>query len=76
MLPGLGRVAPNGGPRRQGGAVQISSEQGRTANGADFNTNNPTSLKEVHVDHSEGSVCVMSIEGGVERRNSDISASR
>jgi len=49
--------------------------QGRTANGADCNTNNPTSLKEAHVDHSEGGVCVTSIQGGVERRNSNISAS-
>jgi hypothetical protein len=43
--------------------------QGRTANGADCNTNNPTSLKEARVDHSEGGVCVTSIQGGVQRRN-------
>ena len=40
--------------------------QGRTANGADCNTNNPTSLKEAHVDHSEGGMCVTSVQGGVQ----------
>ena len=59
-----GRVAPNGGTRSQGGAVQIGSER------ADCDTNNAASLKEAHVDHSEGGVCVTSIQGGVERRNS------
>ena len=43
--------------------------QGRTANGADCNTNNSSSLKEARVDHSEGGVCVASIQGGVQRRN-------
>ena len=43
--------------------------QGRTANGADCDTNNSTSLKEARVDHSEGGVCVTSIQGGVQRRN-------
>ena len=70
MLPG--RVAPNSGPRRQGGAVQIGSERagaGPDCERADCDTNNATSLKEARVDHSEGGVCVTSIQGGVQRRN-------
>ena len=64
-----GRVAPNGGTRSQGGAVQIGCER------ADCDTNNAASIKEARVDHSEGGVCVTSIQGGVQRRNSNISAS-
>ena len=67
-----GRVAPNGGPRRQGGAVQIGSERagaGPDCERADCDTNNAASLKEARVDHSEGGVCVTSIQGGVQRRN-------
>ena len=64
-----GRVAPNGGTRSQGGAVQIDCER------ADCDTNNAASIKEAHVDHNEGGVCVTSIQGGVERRNNNISAS-
>ena len=61
-----GRVAPNGGTRTQGGAVQIAwNANGLTA----CDTNNSTSLKEARVDHSEGGVCVTSIQGGVERHN-------
>ena len=62
----------------QGGAVQIDSERadaGPDCERADCDTNNATSLKEARVDHSEGGVCVTSIQGGVERRNSNISAS-
>ena len=73
-----GRVAPNGGTRTQGGAVQIDSERagaGPDCERADCDTNNATSLKEARIDHSEGGVCVTSIQGGVERRNSNISAS-
>ena len=47
-----GRVAPDGGTRRQGGAVQIGSEQagaGPDCERADCDTNNPTSLKEARV---------------------------
>ena len=61
-----GRVAPNGGTRSQGGAVQIGS--GRT----DCDTNNAASIKEARVDHIEGGACVtsiQSIQGGVQRRN-------
>ena len=67
-----GRVAPNGGTRSQGGAVQIGCER------ADCDTNNAASIKEARVDHIEGGACVtsiQSIQGGVERRNSKISAS-
>ena len=61
-----GRVAPNGGTRTQGGAVQIA----RTAcERADCDMNNAASLKEARVDHSEGGVCVTSIQGGVQRCN-------
>ena len=73
-----GRVAPNGGTRSQGGAVQIGSERagaGPDCERADCDTNNAASLKEARVDHSEGGVCVTSIQGGVERRNDNISAS-
>ena len=74
-----GRVAPNGGTRTQGGAVQIGSERAWQRRAgcerADCDTNNAASLKEARVDHSEGGVCVTSIQGGVERRNSNISAS-
>ena len=73
-----GRVAPNGGTRTQGGAVQIGSERagaGPDCERPDCRTNNAASLKEARVDHSEGGVCVTSIQGGVERRNSNISAS-
>ena len=73
-----GRVAPNGGTRTQGGAVQIDSEQasaGSDCERADCDTNSAASLKEARVNHSEGGVCVTSIQGGVERRNSNISAS-
>ena len=77
MLPG--RVAPNGGTRTQGGAVQIGSERAWQRRAgcerADCDTNNAASLKEARVDHSEGGVCVTSIQGGVERRNNNISAS-
>ena len=47
-----GRVAPNGGTRRQGGAVQIGSERagaGPDCERADCDTNNLTSLKEARV---------------------------
>ena len=64
-----GRVTPNGGTRSQGGAVQSGCER------ADCDTNNAASLKEARVDHSEGGVCVTSIQSGVERRNNNISAS-
>ena len=64
-----GRVAPNGGTRSQGGAAQIGSER------ADCDTNNAASIKEARVDHIEGGACVTSIQGGVERRNSNIPAS-
>jgi len=68
-----GRVAPNGGTRSQGGAVQIGSERAWQRRAgcerADCDTNNAASLKEAHVDHSEGGVCVTSIQGGVQRRN-------
>ena len=67
-----GRVEPNGGTRSQGGAVQIDSERagaGPDCERADCNTNNATSLKEARVDHSDGGVCVTSIQGGVQRRN-------
>ena len=50
-----GRVAPNGGTRRQGGAVQIDSERagaGPDCERADCDTNNAASLKEARVDHS------------------------
>ena len=47
-----GRVAPNGGTRSQGGAVQIGC--GR----ADCDTNNAASIKEARVDHIEGGACV------------------
>ena len=40
-----------------------------------FIANNAASLKEARVDHNEGGVCVTSIQGGVERRNNNISAS-
>ena len=76
-----GRVAPNG-TRTQGGAVQIGSERAWQRRAgcerADCDTNNAASLKEARVDHSEGGVCVtsiQSIQGGVERRNNNISAS-
>ena len=62
----------------QGGAVQIDSERagaGPDCERADCDTNNAASLKEARVDHSEGGVCVTSIQGGVERRNNNISAS-
>ena len=50
--------------------------QGRTANWLTaIDTNNAASLKEARVDHSEGGVCVTSIQGGVERRNSSMPAS-
>ena len=68
-----GRVAPNGGTRSQGGAVQIGSERAWQRRAgcerADCDTNNAASLKEARVDHSEGGVCVTSIQGGVQRRN-------
>ena len=73
-----GRVAPNGGTRTQGGAVQIDSERagaGPDCEWADCDTNNTASLKEARVDHNEGGVCVTSIQGGMERRNNNISAS-
>ena len=67
-----GRVAPNGGTRTQGGAVQIGSERAWQRRAgckrADCETNNAASIKEARVDHSEGGVCVMSIQGGVQRR--------
>ena len=60
-------------------AVQIGSERAWQRRAgcerADCDTNNAASLKEARVDHSEGGVCVTSIQGGVERRNSNISAS-
>ena len=49
-----GRVAPNGGTRTQGSAVQIGSERagaGPDCERADCDTNNAASLKEAHVDH-------------------------
>ena len=68
-----GRVAPNGGTRSQGGAVQIGSERAWQRRAgcerADCDTNNAASIKEARVDHSEGGVCVTSIQGGVQRRN-------
>ena len=68
-----GRVAPNGGTRSQGGAVQIGSERAWQRQAgcerADCDTNNAASLKEARVDHSEGGVCVTSIQGGVQWRN-------
>ena len=68
-----GRVAPNGGTRTQGGAAQIGSERAWQRRAgcerADCDTNNAASLKEARVDHSEGGVCVTSIQGGVQRRN-------
>ena len=71
-----GRVAPNGGTRSQGGAVQIGSERAWQRRAgcerADCDTNNAASLKEARV---EGGVCVTSIQGGVQRR-SRILASR
>ena len=62
----------------QGGAVQIDSERagaGPDCERGDCDMNNAASLKQAHVDHNEGGVCVTSIQGGVERRNSNISAS-
>ena len=68
-----GRVAPNGGTRSQGGAVQIGSERAWQRRAgcerADCDTNNAASIKEARVDHIEGGACVTSIQGGVQRRN-------
>jgi len=71
-----GRVAPNGGTRSQGGAVQIGSERAWQRRAgcerADCDTNNAASIKEARVDHIEGGACVtsiQSIQGGVQRRN-------
>ena len=68
-----GRVAPNGGTRSQGGAVQIGSERAWQRRAgcerADCDTNNAASIKEARVDHIEGGACVTSIQGGVQWRN-------
>ena len=66
-----GRVSPNGGTRSQGGAVWAWQRRAGCER-ADCDTNNAASLKEARVD---GGVCVTSIQGGVERRNNNISAS-
>ena len=58
-----GRVAPNGGTRSQGGAVQIGCER------AACDTNHAASIKEARVDRIDGGACVTSIQGGVQRRN-------
>ena len=57
-------------------AQEVKEAQFRSASLPDCDINNAASIKEARVDHIEGGACVTSIQGGVERRNSNISASR